>query len=234
MKNFHVAFLSSLCLLSLSSFVYAEDRERADDVLLENLGSENRNSPAEKPASKSTTPPNQQFLKQQGEDLGERQAAKGDWLTKVVTPMQAAQACLEQPNDSGTASSAQAEALTGLDAMIAELTKRQSQCKGGQCKGGQCNKPGSCKPGEKPASSGKAGKSPAKSATSSTNSGADLSTDLAVAGELVKDLWGKLPERQREQILQPLREEFLPKYASEIEAYFRSLADPNRNPSESQ
>ena len=44
---------------------------------------------------------------------------------------------------------------------------------------------------------------------------------------MVKDLWGKLPERQREQILQPLSEEFLPKYASEIEAYFRALADPD-------
>jgi len=82
------------------------------------------------------------------------------------------------------------------------------------------------KPGKKPGSSGKAGKSPAKSTASSTSSGADLSTELAVAGELVKDLWGHLPERQREQILQPLSEEFLPQYASEIEAYFRALAAP--------
>jgi len=50
----------------------------------------------------------------------------------------------------------------------------------------------------------------------------------------MKDLWGKLPERQRQQMLQPLREDFLPKYASEIEAYFRALANPHRTVLEPQ
>ena len=61
----------------------------------------------------------------------------------------------------------------------------------------------------------------------------DLAASLAATGELVKDLWGHLPERQRQQILQPLSEDFLPKYATEIEEYFRALADPDRRPPES-
>jgi len=146
--------------------------------------------------------------------------------------MRTAQALLENSKKIGRASLAQAEALSGIDTMITKLTERQSQCQGGQCKAGQGNKPGPSKPGRpKPSSSSQAGKSPADS--SSTESGVDLSTDLAVAGELVKDLWGKLPERQRQKILQPLREDFLPKYAREIEAYFRALADPQRKVTES-
>ena len=41
----------------------------------------------------------------------------------------------------------------------------------------------------------------------------------------MKDLWGKLPERQREELLQPLSEEFVPEYAADIEEYFRTMAE---------
>ena len=162
----------------------------------------------------------------------QQQETKANWSRRIVAPMQSAQTLLKSENLS-TAVAAQAEAIIGIDAMIAELTQRQSKCQGGQCIAGKCSKPSAPNPG-KSAPSGKAGKSPAKNASPSTNSDVNLSTDLAVAGELVKDLWGELPERQREQILQPLREEFLPKYSSEIEAYFRALADPNRSLKESR
>ena len=185
----------------------------------------------------------QRFSANLGEDLGKRLPSQGNGLSQVVVHMQTAQTLLGQSDTSTRASSAQAKAITGLDAVIAQLTERQRQCQGGQCQAGQC-KPGQCKSGQcdkpgqpkssKPGASGKAGKSTSQAASSAINSNADLSTELAVAGELIKDLWGKLPERQRQQILQPLREEFLPKYASEIEAYFRALADPIRTPPESR
>jgi len=43
---------------------------------------------------------------------------------------------------------------------------------------------------------------------------------------LVQDLWGALPQRQRQQILQPMSKAYLPQYAADIAAYFRALADP--------
>ncbi|NOY43065.1 MAG: hypothetical protein GXP26_14675 [Planctomycetes bacterium] len=70
-----------------------------------------------------------------------------------------------------------------------------------------------------------AGTNPKESVDPSGSKPATPATDK-IAEDLVQDLWGHLPERQREQILQPLREEFLPKYAPEIEAYFRALAEP--------
>jgi hypothetical protein len=46
--------------------------------------------------------------------------------------------------------------------------------------------------------------------------------------ELVKSVWGELPETQREQMLQWAGEEFLPKYELLIELYFRRLAEKRR------
>ena len=70
-----------------------------------------------------------------------------------------------------------------------------------------------------------AGNRPAPGAEAATDAAVDRAdTDLAVS-ELVGKLWGHLPQRQRQQILQPLREEFLPEYAEDIETYFRELAE---------
>ena len=96
----------------------------------------------------------------------------------------------------------------------------------GQSKQSSQPKPGASK-------SGKPGTSPATGASPTISRSGDLAASLAATSELVKDLWGHLPERQRQQILQPLSEDFLPKYATEIEEYFRALADPNRRPPES-
>ena len=50
--------------------------------------------------------------------------------------------------------------------------------------------------------------------------------DRQAIAKLVKDRWGNLPERERDEMLQPLSEDFAPEYAAEIEQYFRALAEP--------
>ena len=206
------------CLGNSPSLVGADDASRADAAQLEDLGAELlKPSPA--------APLEHRLLESPSEAGDKRQSAPNEPLSEVIGHMQTAQTLLERSDDSGSAAStAQGAALTGLDAMIAALTRRQSLCQGGQQSSDKSGQPSPSKPG----SNGSAGSSPAQAAASSTQSGADLSTARAATGKLVKDLWGQLPERQRQQILQPLGEEFLPKYASEIEAYFRALADPNR------
>ena len=46
--------------------------------------------------------------------------------------------------------------------------------------------------------------------------------------ELIKRVWGELPESEREQMLEWAGEEFLPKYQVLIELYFRRLAEGRR------
>jgi hypothetical protein len=151
--------------------------------------------------------------------------AKEDRLALVVQHMQTARSQLEQQGVDHQASSAQSQAIDNLEAMIAELTRRKSECQGGAPKPGSKPKPGPPKPGQGGANPG--------AASATTSQRGDLAANLAATAELVKELWGHLPERQRQQILQPLSEEFLPQYATEIEEYFRALADPDRRSPES-
>ncbi len=208
-----VALLISCFVANIAAV--AVSKPVAPPLALEELGAE-----LLQPATSESGMPLDQT---QGEDLGIKKTIRKGWLSKVVEHMQTAQLRLRQPESIREASLAQSEALVGIDAMIAELSQRKSQCSGGKCE-----KPAALQPGKKPGHSGKPGANPAPSANSQT--GSDLPTNLAATGQLVKDLWGKLPARQREQILQPLREEFLPKYANEIEAYYRDLASPKQSP----
>ena len=47
--------------------------------------------------------------------------------------------------------------------------------------------------------------------------------------ELIKSVWGELPETEREQMLEWAGDEFLPKYQLLIELYFRRLAEQRRS-----
>jgi len=142
-------------------------------------------------------------------------------MGQVIAPMQVAESQLRSPTNRGGASAAQTDAIAGLDIKIAELAERQSRCCGSKCKSAT-----SSRSGKKSGDSGKAGSSAAKSTSSVRSVDAPFETATAATADLIRDLWGHLPQRQRDQILQPLSEEFLPKYAPEIESYFRALADP--------
>ena len=54
--------------------------------------------------------------------------------------------------------------------------------------------------------------------------------DMGQMQSLVKKIWGELPDTTREQMLEPLVEEFLPKYELLIEEYFRRLAAEQEDP----
>jgi hypothetical protein len=45
---------------------------------------------------------------------------------------------------------------------------------------------------------------------------------------MMKALWGQLPQRARDQMLQSAPEEFLPEYELELEKYFKRLAEQER------
>ena len=71
-----------------------------------------------------------------------------------------------------------------------------------------------------------AGSTPASPPSGPANSQSTTHLLPASIGSLVDDLWGALPERERQQIMQPVSAEFIPQYASEIGAYFHALATP--------
>ena len=152
-------------------------------------------------------------------------------LARVQQGMQNASMLLGQPTTSSQSGSlkladtAQRDVVTQLDKLIAELSK---QC---QCQGGNCNKPpnpsqsSKPKPGSKPAMAAGRGNAPARESSDRLDRDSTKQPEKGDVNELVKELWGHLPERSREQLLQSFSEEFLPKYEREIQQYYRRLSE---------
>jgi hypothetical protein len=219
------ALLAGFCLFAgaatcfIASPTHAKAPQQAGESAgLEDLGADLFDDGA--PTSNNGGAAERKLVQPEGEDLGAGQGGAGskDWLKLVKDRMRQAESVLAARDASGRASSAQQEAVSELDAMIAKLQKQCENC------GGQCNKPPGPPQSKPPKPGGKKGAKPGEtSAVAATKPAPPV--DKAAVGSLVKDLWGRLPERQREELLQPLSEEFLPEYAADIEEYFRVLAE---------
>ena len=210
---------ATTCFIASPTYAKAPDKA-GESAGLEDLGADLINDGA----AEGT------LIQPEGEYLGAGQGGAGskDWLKLVKDRMRQAESVLAARDASGRASSAQQEAVSELDAMIAKLQKQCENC------GGQCNKPPGPPQNKPPKPGGKKGAKPGEtSAVAATKPAPPV--ERAAVGNLVKDLWGRLPERQREELLQPLSEEFLPEYAADIEEYFRVLAEtPADEPAEAR
>jgi hypothetical protein len=118
--------------------------------------------------------------------------------------------------------------------ILDDLAALMQECKK-QCQGSGSGKPGS-KSG-KGSQGPQAGKSPATQAPSDTarNSSEKLrnrATERPERGALVnamKESWGNLPERLRQELSNTNSDAFLPKYELMLEKYFKRLAEGDRN-----
>ena len=121
----------------------------------------------------------------------------------------------------------QQEVVTQLDKLIAELSKQCKSCNG-QSAGGppKPSQASQSKPG-KPGAAAGSGQTAARDSTDRLDSSTAKPVDKGDIEAVVKDLWGHLPERSREQMMQSFSEEFLPKYELEIEQYYRRLSEEN-------
>lgn len=157
----------------------------------------------------------------EGEDVG------GSPLARISGRMATASDLIAKGDLSGDTREVQEEIVSELDKLIDKLNK---QCQ--KCQGGQCNKPGSQqtqkstpKPGGGQPSASQASQSgPAQSKVSAGGAGEAKPGEVADS-DSVKELWGQLPERLRQQLMESSADEFLPKYRAELEEYFRRLAE---------
>lgn len=176
----------------------------------------------------------------EGTDLGESSGESP--LASVHQKMQTAESLIQGHDTSGKTKQVQGEIVDELDQLIAKL---QEQCK--KCSGGQCNKPGSSqqqtakstpKPGAANSQQAQQSNSPSQAQPDASQQAATQSNARPNGGEtsaasdavdpqaMLKDVWGELPERMRQQMLQSSFDDFLPEYRDDIEAYFRQLAEP--------
>jgi hypothetical protein len=173
-----------------------------------------------------------------GEDIGQPSGPLS--LVRVRHGMQRAESLLGESSVSSKGSAVekavtvQNDVMAQLDQLIAELSK---QCQNGQCQpGSQPPNPGQqsqAKPGDSTSSVAQ-GQTAARDSTDRLNGPGAKPVDKADIGELAKQLWGHLPQRTREQMLQSFSEDFLPKYQREIEEYYRRLSEEQKFESQQQ
>lgn len=104
----------------------------------------------------------------------------------------------------------QEEAVKLLDKLIEQAEQREQECKAGGAKQGKAPKQSPKKPRNQ----------------SAAPAGAGAIGDLHESGKADPgDMWGKLPELEREKILQSLRSRFPSRYRELVEQYHRALAE---------
>ncbi len=161
-------------------------------------------------------------------------ADSGDPLTKISRQMREVESLLEEAQRLDESCQKQGEIVEELEKLLRDLMRRRQQSssrsrsKTGQQKTAARGKvqqpqngPGQPKQGANP------GQSPASDSSNQLRQTREEKEEAArLRSLLLKDVWGQLPERLRNQMTQPAGEEFLPEFELLIEDYFKALVRP--------
>ena len=158
-----------------------------------------------------------------GEDIGQPSGPLS--LARVRQGMQQAETLLGNPRAVADAGQVQKQVVAQLDKLIEELSRQCQACQqGGQSPKPNASQPSQSKPGQPKSALGR-GSTAARDSTDRLDQSNAQPVDKSDRDELMKNLWGHLPERSREQMMQSFSNEFLPKYELEIEEYYRRLSE---------
>jgi len=211
------------------------DRLRAgamDDVDRELFGPR-QDQPARKDAPDDRKGPAQgpsEDMKQKlSRELGAAAVREGDDpRLSIARQMREVESLIAQARSGEPTQQTQEQILAELDKLIQQARKRCRQCNSPDTQSQTTAERKEVKqPGTKPG--GGRGKSKSKAARDSTakpgQSEAKKPELEQVRAMIEEQLWGDLPPRQRQQLLQLPMEEFLPKYESLIIEYFQRLSE---------
>lgn len=164
-----------------------------------------------------------------GEDIGDE---KENPLVRLSRQMREAEKMMEgsKPGQSGQKlHEKQDKIVADLAKLIDEAKKKkQSQSSSSSSKSSQqsASRDKTQQPGNaEPSGSSKPSNDPAKESSSQLAKRDAQRPDMSQVNDLLKDVWGQLPERMRQQMIQSSVEEFLPKYELLIEDYFKALSN---------
>jgi hypothetical protein len=153
-------------------------------------------------------------------------------LQQIASQMREAQQRIARSDSGPDTQQLQRQIVADLDRLIQRARQTAGQCSSDTSQSQpssrttpsdrSCDKPG--QPGSQPPT----GKPPSGTSPPSAASPTARKPNAAQTQALIKRLWGALPERQRELMLQSPPEEFPPDYELLIEDYFRRLSEKER------
>jgi hypothetical protein len=174
---------------------------------------------------------------QPGDDLGEA----ADPLTRIGSKMRHAVTLIDREKLSAETTALQDEIVKDIDELIKQQKKKmqqqQQQSSSQQQKDQQQSSRSNVKPQgkqaqqQRPQQNQGGGEQQSKQAAKESsdevrkNEQKEVKLDPAAQDELLKRVWGLLPEKDREQMRQAAGDQFLPEYESLIIRYFRRLAE---------
>lgn len=152
-----------------------------------------------------------------------------DPLLEIARQMRLSQERIDRSDSGAHTQQLQVGIVDELAKLIKQARRTCGQCKPSQgqpqktAPGGQVKQPG-----KKPSGGGKKpGTKTPRDSNAKPGQAEARRPDMDRMEAMMKSLWGELPERARQQMLQLPMEEFLPKYELMIEEYFKRLSEEN-------
>lgn len=221
----------------------AQKRRRAlDDTLLEGLekelmedlekelfeGLDDKRKPpnASKPRDEALEELNEQLLREldEAEDLPDEDE---DPLSRIGRQMRLVEERIAEARTDEDTRAMQRRIVEELDKLLEMARRRQSQSSQSQSARPGSRRENVRQPGSQAAGGGNSQK-PAGDSTPRLGQAEPHKPDPQAVRKLLEDLWGHLPEREREQVMSATMDQFLPRYAQLIEQYFKRLAEELR------
>ncbi len=255
MRHAAAALGMALTMLVAAGSVAADDPSELDRQLLEQLDAaddprelltEPQEGEAPRPSADDSGAPHpeksldQKLLDQLGEgediplqtDLVEEEVLgeDADPLTRIGHKMRLVQRLLVQQKPPSRAGQLQQEILRDLEKLLEQLQQQQQQQASAPRAGSgrqqasrrkiQQPRPGSPRRGgDRPS------RQPADQSEDRVREAESRQIDVVEVTEMIKQIWGHLPEKERERLRQMAADEPLPESAVQIENYFRRLSE---------
>lgn len=157
-----------------------------------------------------------------GEDVD--LSGRSDPILDIGHRMKTVERMISQRNTSAGTQQMQREIVADIDRLIEQL--RQQRRQASQSQSSRRKSSGSPPmPGGRQEPGDRESDKPADESQQRMGKNEDESYQLGAMEDLLKDVWGHLPERIRRQMLAGSGEEVLPKYQKLIEEYYKRLAE---------
>jgi len=157
-------------------------------------------------------------------------------LIRISEQMRKAESRISSDDTSEKTQQIQKDILQELAVIIEQMKQQQKQQQQQQA-ANQKKQQQQKKPGEKPQNGGKPQGSssdepsskPARDSTEDVRKPEDIEAENRELEAMLKEVWGHLPDRVRQQMMNATVEQLLPKYQKLIEEYYKRLAEDRDN-----